>query len=78
MGRKVAHALSPVRLARRLWPPLLFLAILIGLWELALAITQHNAGDTAAADERAVRLAAEQLVRFARGEPLRNVVREPR
>jgi phosphoglycerate dehydrogenase-like enzyme len=46
------------------------------LWELALAITPHNAGDTEAADERAVRLGAEQLARFARGEPLRNVVRE--
>jgi phosphoglycerate dehydrogenase-like enzyme len=45
------------------------------LWEGALAITPHNAGDTAAADERAVRVAAEQLARFARGEPLRNVVR---
>jgi phosphoglycerate dehydrogenase-like enzyme len=48
------------------------------LWELALAITPHNAGDTAAADERAVRFAAEQLVRFARGGPLMNVVRGPR
>jgi NitT/TauT family transport system permease protein len=38
MGRKVLHALSPVRLARRLWPPLAFLAILVGLWELALAV----------------------------------------
>jgi NitT/TauT family transport system permease protein len=38
MARRVVHALSPVRLARRLWPPLLFLAILIGLWELALAV----------------------------------------
>src|SRR5687768_5623682 len=38
MGHRVAHALSPARLARRLWPPLLFLAILIGLWELALAV----------------------------------------
>lgn len=37
MAHKVLHALSPVRLARALWPPLLFLAILIGLWELALA-----------------------------------------
>jgi phosphoglycerate dehydrogenase-like enzyme len=46
------------------------------LWDLALSITPHNAGDTEAADERAVRLGAEQLVRFARGEPLRNVVRE--
>jgi|SRR5215211_464808 len=45
------------------------------LWEAALAITPHNAGDTAAADERALRFGAEQLVRFARGEPLRNVVR---
>jgi phosphoglycerate dehydrogenase-like enzyme len=46
------------------------------LWDLAVAITPHNAGDTHAADERAVRLGAEQLVRFARGEPLLNVVRE--
>ena len=45
------------------------------LWEAALAITPHNAGDTAAADERALRFGAEQLARFARGEPLRNVVR---
>jgi phosphoglycerate dehydrogenase-like enzyme len=44
------------------------------LWEHALAITPHNAGDTAAADERAVRFAAEQLARFARDEPLLNVV----
>lgn len=46
------------------------------LWDLALAITPHNAGDTPAADARAARLGAEQLVRFARGEPLLNVVRE--
>ena len=46
------------------------------LWDLALAITPHNAGDSAAADGRAVRFGAEQLVRFARGEPLLNVVRE--
>jgi phosphoglycerate dehydrogenase-like enzyme len=46
------------------------------LWELALAITPHNAGDSAAAEERAARFGAEQLVRFASGEPLRNVVRE--
>jgi phosphoglycerate dehydrogenase-like enzyme len=46
------------------------------LWRAALAITPHNAGDTAAADERSVRLGAEQLARFARGEPLRNVVRK--
>jgi phosphoglycerate dehydrogenase-like enzyme len=45
------------------------------LWDAALAITPHNAGDTPAADERAVRFAIEQLVRFARGEPLQNVVR---
>src|ERR687894_1746586 len=38
MRRKVLHALSPARLARRLWPPLVFLAILVGLWELALAV----------------------------------------
>jgi NitT/TauT family transport system permease protein len=38
MARRWLHALSPTRLARRLWPPLLFLAILIGLWELALAV----------------------------------------
>jgi D-3-phosphoglycerate dehydrogenase len=46
------------------------------LWEAALAITPHSSGDTAAATERAVLFAAEQLARFARGEPLRNVVRE--
>jgi phosphoglycerate dehydrogenase-like enzyme len=45
------------------------------LWDAALAITPHNAGDTPAADERAVRFGAEQLARFARGEPLENVVR---
>jgi phosphoglycerate dehydrogenase-like enzyme len=47
------------------------------LWDLALAITPHNAGDTEAADERAVRFGAEQLARFARGETLLNVVGEP-
>src|SRR3712207_369617 len=31
---------SPVTLLRRLWPPLLFLAILVALWELALALDQ--------------------------------------
>jgi D-3-phosphoglycerate dehydrogenase len=46
------------------------------LWDAALAITPHNAGDTAAANERAARFGAEQLARFARGEPLRNVVRK--
>jgi phosphoglycerate dehydrogenase-like enzyme len=45
------------------------------LWDTTLAITPHNAGDTEAADERAIRFGAEQLVRFARGEPLHNVVR---
>jgi phosphoglycerate dehydrogenase-like enzyme len=44
------------------------------LWELALAITPHNAGDSPAADRRAIALAAEQLGRYARGEPLANVV----
>ena len=48
------------------------------LWELALAITPHNAGDSPAADERAIALAAEQLGRFARGAPLENVVRAAR
>jgi len=48
------------------------------LWDAALAITPHNAGDSVAADDRAVRFGAEQLVRFARGEPLHNVVREAR
>jgi phosphoglycerate dehydrogenase-like enzyme len=45
------------------------------LWELALAITPHDAGDTQAADERAFALAGEQLARHVRGEPLINVVR---
>jgi phosphoglycerate dehydrogenase-like enzyme len=45
------------------------------LWDLALAITPHNAGDTAGGEERAARLAAEQLARFARGDPLLNVIR---
>jgi NitT/TauT family transport system permease protein len=38
MGRRVLSAFSPRRLARRLWPPLVFLAFLIGVWELALAL----------------------------------------
>lgn len=46
------------------------------LWDAALAITPHNAGDTPAAEARAAHFGAEQLARFARGEPLRNVVRE--
>jgi phosphoglycerate dehydrogenase-like enzyme len=45
------------------------------LWDLALAITPHDAGDTQAADERAFALAGEQLARHARGEPLHNIVR---
>jgi phosphoglycerate dehydrogenase-like enzyme len=45
------------------------------LWDLALAITPHNAGDSRAADARAVALAIDQLARFARGDELRNVVR---
>jgi NitT/TauT family transport system permease protein len=36
--RRVASALSPRRLARRLWPPLFFLLLLLGVWELALAL----------------------------------------
>jgi phosphoglycerate dehydrogenase-like enzyme len=48
------------------------------LWEHALAVTPHNAGDALAADERAIALAAEQLGRFARGEPLANVIRSGR
>ncbi len=47
------------------------------LWDLALAITPHNAGDSVAADERAIRFGAEQLGRYARGEPLQNVVLRP-
>ena len=40
-----------------------------------LAITPHVAGDTAPALERASTFAAAQLGRWARGEPLENVVR---
>jgi phosphoglycerate dehydrogenase-like enzyme len=43
-----------------------------------LAITSHQAGDSAEADERAVELAVDQLCAYAAGEPLRNVVRRPR
>jgi phosphoglycerate dehydrogenase-like enzyme len=39
-----------------------------------LAITGHLAGDSAQADARAAAFAADQLRRFARGEPLQNVV----
>lgn len=47
------------------------------LWQAPglLALSPHVAGDSPAADARAARLAGEQLARFARGEPLRNVVR---
>jgi NitT/TauT family transport system permease protein len=38
MDGKVRTALAPRRVAKRLWPPLLFLVILLGLWELALAV----------------------------------------
>ncbi len=44
------------------------------LWDLALAITPHHAGDSPAADARAVRFAVDQLGRFVRDEPLLNVV----
>ena len=46
------------------------------LWDApgVLAITPHTAGESVGADERAVRLAGEQLARYARGEPLLNVV----
>ena len=47
------------------------------LWELVLAITPHNAGDSRAADDRAIALAIDQLGRYARGEALINVVRAP-
>jgi NitT/TauT family transport system permease protein len=38
MARKALHVLSPRQVARRLWPPLVFLAILVAVWELALAV----------------------------------------
>ena len=40
-----------------------------------LAITSHQAGDSHAADARAVQLAVEQLRTYVAGGPLRNVVR---
>jgi phosphoglycerate dehydrogenase-like enzyme len=40
-----------------------------------LALTSHQAGDSARADERALALAAEQMGRVLRGEPLENVIR---
>jgi phosphoglycerate dehydrogenase-like enzyme len=47
------------------------------LWDAPglIALTPHVAGDTQAAEDRAMRLAGHQLARYARGEPLRNVVR---
>jgi NitT/TauT family transport system permease protein len=38
MGLRFVAALSPRRLGRRLWPPLVFLVLLLGVWELALAL----------------------------------------
>ena len=38
MEARSRSALSPGRIARRLWPPLLFLVLLLALWELALAL----------------------------------------
>jgi NitT/TauT family transport system permease protein len=38
MDRKPRSAFNPLRVAQRLWPPLVFLVILIALWELALAV----------------------------------------
>jgi phosphoglycerate dehydrogenase-like enzyme len=45
------------------------------LWEApGLMLSPHVAGDTPGSDRAAWRLVADQLARFARGEPLRNVV----
>src|SRR5919106_2498687 len=38
MRRSAFSKLSPIRIAKALWPPLLFLALLLGFWELALAL----------------------------------------
>jgi NitT/TauT family transport system permease protein len=38
MRTKVRRALSPSRLVRRAWPPLLFLVLIILVWKLALAV----------------------------------------
>jgi len=40
-----------------------------------LALTSHQAGDSPVADERAARLAGEQMARLIRGAPLENVIR---
>lgn len=44
------------------------------LWSLALGITAHHAGDSTASDARAAAFAGAQIGRYARGEPLLNVV----
>ena len=45
------------------------------LWDVpGVSITPHCAGDTAASQRRAFALVGEQVRRFARGEPLANVV----
>jgi NitT/TauT family transport system permease protein len=38
MGLRFVAPLSPRRAAQRLWPPLLFLVLLLAFWELALAL----------------------------------------
>jgi NitT/TauT family transport system permease protein len=38
VDRKPRSAFNPLRVGQRLWPPLLFLVILVALWELALAV----------------------------------------
>ena len=43
-------------------------------WAPNLLITPHVAGDSASFMKRALKLASEQAARFARGEPLLNVV----
>ncbi len=46
------------------------------LWRApGVLITPHLAGDTPEAERRAYRLVAEQLRRYGRGEPLRNIVK---
>ncbi len=45
------------------------------LWRApGLMLTPHHAGDTPQAHERAVRIVRDQLGRYARGEPLANVI----
>jgi NitT/TauT family transport system permease protein len=38
MGGRALSKLSPTRIAKRLWPPLFFLALIVAFWELALAL----------------------------------------